>query len=59
MKETLFTTPHNGSKKNFALDAQREMDHKVSFCPPLLPSLSVSIFLQLQHLKYKTDVPNH
>jgi hypothetical protein len=35
MKETLFTTPHNGSKKNFALDAQREMDHKVSFFPTL------------------------
>ena len=28
MKETLFTTPHKGFASNFALDAQREMDHR-------------------------------
>ena len=27
MKASLFTTPHKGSSINFALDAQREMDH--------------------------------
>ena len=28
MKECLFTTPHKGFASNFALDAQREMDHR-------------------------------
>ena len=28
MKESLFTTPHKGFASNFALDAQREMDHR-------------------------------
>ena len=28
MKECLFTTPHKGFESNFALDAQREMDHR-------------------------------
>ena len=28
MKETLFSTPHKDTKSNFALDAQREMDHR-------------------------------
>lgn len=29
MKETLYTTPYKGSRRNFALDSQREMDHQV------------------------------
>lgn len=28
MKKALFTGPHKGSSKNFALDSQREMEHK-------------------------------
>jgi hypothetical protein len=28
MKASLFTTPHKGSSINFALDAQKEMDHQ-------------------------------
>jgi cephalosporin hydroxylase len=28
MKASLFTTPHKGSSINYALDAQREMDHQ-------------------------------
>ena len=31
MKETLFSSPYTDGSRNFALDAQREMDHKVSF----------------------------
>ena len=30
MKMSLFTNPHNNSEVNFALDSQREMDHKDS-----------------------------
>ena len=28
MKETLFSNPHKDTKSNFALDAQRVMDHR-------------------------------
>ncbi|XP_070203435.1 uncharacterized protein [Littorina saxatilis] len=30
MKETLFSTPFKDSKRNFALDSQREMEHKAA-----------------------------
>ena len=41
LKERLFTTPFKDSKRNFALDTQREMEHKVSNFQSSIDSLSL------------------
>lgn len=69
MKETLFTTPFRGSKRNFALDTQREMEHKValkgfrprSTLPSVLPRMAlVDNYMEMEETELfdeKVDEP--
>ena len=65
MKEILFSTPHKDTQSNFALDAQREMDHRSvvrGFRPSsgisaVIPRMSVIDDLSEMRRASQTSVP--